>query len=671
MSMKKKGLSLLLCAALALSLAACSTKPETGAEPAAAADPTPVPPVSSPEATAEPDPVVENLNVPIVSVRCENEDFYTADNAALLLVYACAEPSVSMNGNDAAVAAINEALHKQYTDFSAGVESSDEYAVSGKENYLAAAKEDLAWQTENGNAEGFYPYSLMRQTSVRYNARYLLSLTYDDTSYLGGAHGYTGRYGHTFDIRTGEELTLADLADNYDAFLSAAVEQLKDISYGAEYAAYGLNEGYEDQLAGLFREGNWYFNDEGLVLIANPYELASYAAGLIEFTLPYAWLAYQIKADYLPTEREADGTLTAELSESAGAAGSATYVYDTGTGGLGACVTFTASGTVEDVELNAVTYLEYSNLYRVDGTLWYAERLSDGESVCVQTWIPDVMPNLAVSWRDSEGEHTKYISQSGMDGSLILMDGEPYAERPLNISGKSVYHYDINGDYAAEEITVTAADAGGINEYTIAVNGTVLDRTNMPVGDRYDLWICDLDGDGICELLFAADPGSDDYRTCGWHGDTLEPIEFTGDARYGADPNGLTGSLDGRVVFSGGIPVLEAWYYQLGTYRATIGMNGTSDGVVTLDPSFKWDYRGSYYYLTVAKILPVYLDESGVAVLTPGEKLILTGTDGQNTFFRTEDGRTGSIRLEYDGEGGWTINGESEENFFEMLPYVG
>ena len=317
-----------------------------------------------------------------------------------------------------------------------------------------------------------------------------------------------------------------------------------------------------------------------------------------------------------------------------------------------------------------MTYLEYSNACRIDGTLWYAGHLSDGESFCVQTWIPDVVPNLALSWRDAGGEHMKYIFQSGMDGSLILMDGEEYAENPLNISGKSVYRYDINGDYAAEEITVTAADAGGINEYTIAVNGTALDRTNMPAGDRYDLWICDLDGDGICEILFAADSGSDDYRTCGWHGDTLKPIEFTGDARYGADPNSLTGSLVGRVVFSGGIPVLEAWYYQLGTYRAIISMHGTSDGVVTLNPTYKWEYRGNGYYLTVTKILPVYLDESGAAVLTPGEKLVLTGTDGQNTFFRTEDGRTGSIRPEYSGEG-WTINGESEENFFEMLPYVG
>ena len=100
-------------------------------------------------------------------------------------------------------------------------------------------------------------------------------------------------------------------------------------------------------------------------------------------------------------------------------------------------------------------------------------------------------------------------------------------------------------------------------------------------------------------------------------------------------------------------------------------MHGTSDGVVTLNPTYKWEYRGNGYYLTVTKILPVYLDESGAAVLTPGEKLVLTGTDGQNTFFRTEDGRTGSIRPEYNGEGGWTINGESEENFFEMVPYVG
>ena len=663
--MKKRILSLLLCAALALSLAACGA-PNAGPAPTEA--PTAVPTAATAEPTAEPTPTVENLNVPVVSVRRESESFYTSDGSGtLLLNYACAEPSVAMNGNDAALAAINEALHKQYTDFSAGT-GSTEYDLSGKENYLNEAGELYAQSASSGYPDSFSSYALLREVNVRRAGRYVLSFTYDDTTYRGGAHGYTGRTGQSFDLRTGKELTLQDLTADYDAFLAAAVEQLRDISYTGEYAAYGLNEGYEDQLAGLFRDGNWYFSDEGLVLMANPYELASYAAGLIEFTLPYAWLAYEISADYLPGSDDApDGSLSGEMRESAEGA---TYVYDDGTNGTGACVTFTAAGTVEDVHIRAVTYLEYANAYRLDSTVWYASLLSDGESVCVQTWIPDVMPNLAISWRDAAGEHTSYISQSGMDGSLVLMDGEEYAERPVDISGRAVYHYDINGDYAAEEIAVTASDAGGINEYTITVNGVALDRTNMPVGDRYDLWICDLNGDGISELFFSADPGSDDYRTCGWHGDTLEPLRFVGDARYGADPNGIYGSVDGRVVFSGGIPILEAWYYQLGTYRATIGLTSDQDGVVTMTPYAKWEYRGNSYYLTVAKILPVYLDESGVAVLTPGEKLVLTGTDGQNTFFRTEDGRTGSLTPVYDGEG-WTINGESEESFFEMLPYAG
>ena len=423
MSMRKKAVSLLLCAALALSLAACGTRPETPAQPAAA------PATAAPETAAAPETTaVENLSAPVVSVRRESETFYSDDNTTRLLIYACAEPGVTLHGNAASAAAINEALHEQYTDFSVGVEAGDEYSLSGKENYLADAKAFYAEYLAAGNAESFAPYALQRETSVRRADRHLLSLTYDDTSYLGGAHGYTGRYGHTFDLRTGKELTLADLTDDDDAFLSAAVEQLKDISYGAAYAAYGLNEGYEDQLAGLFRDGNWYFNDEGLVLMANPYALARYAAGLIEFT-------YQIKADYLPAESAADGSLTGEMRDTSEGA---TYVYDDGTNGTGACVTFTASGTVEDVALNAVTYLEYSNACRIDGTLWYAGHLSDGESFCVQTWIPDVVPNLALSWRDAGGEHMKYIFQSGMDGSLILMDGEVYAEHPVNISGQRV-----------------------------------------------------------------------------------------------------------------------------------------------------------------------------------------------------------------------------------------
>ena len=661
--MKNRMISLLLCAALALTLTACGART---AEPMPTEAPMAIPAVTA-EPVAEPVLPAAETALPVVSVRRESESLCAApDDDTLLLEYVCTEPSVVLRGNDAAAAAINEVLHRQYTDFAVGTASTG-YDISGKEGFLREAADLYAQCVSSGYPESFFPYALRRETAVRRAGGNVLSLTYDDTTYCGGVHGYTGRSGCSFDLRTGRELTLRDLVTDYDAFLAAAVEQLRYISYAGEYAAYGLSEGYEDWLADLFRDGNWYLNDEGLVLMANPYEIASYAAGLIEFTLPYAWLGGRIYADYLPAGNSADGSLSGEIRDTADGAA---YFYDDGTDGQGACIFFTASGTVEDVRLCAVTYLEYSTTYRTDSTLWCARRLTDGESVCVQTWVPDVMPNLAISWRDADGEHTALIAQSGMDGSLVLMNGEPFAERPVNISDKTVYHYDLNADYDPEEIVVTATDAGGVNEYTITVNGTALDKTSMPVGIRYDLWICDLHGDGVYELIFSADPGGDEYRTCGWRGDTLEPLRFTGDARYGADPNGLTTAVDGRIVFSGGVPILEAWYDQLGSYRATIGLTADHDGVVTMTPYVRWEYRGNGCYLTVAKILPVYLDESGVAVLTPGERLVLTGTNGQSTFFRTEDGRTGSLAPVYDGTG-WTINGESEENFFEMLPYVG
>ena len=173
MSTRKKAVSLLLCAALALSLAACGTRPETPAQPAASPATAAPETTSAPETTAAPDPAVENLSAPVVSVRRESETFYSDDNTTRLLIYACAEPGVTLHGNAASAAAINEALHEQYTDFSVGVEAGDEYSLSGKENYLADAKAFYAEYLAAGNAESFAPYALQRETSVRRADRHL------------------------------------------------------------------------------------------------------------------------------------------------------------------------------------------------------------------------------------------------------------------------------------------------------------------------------------------------------------------------------------------------------------------------------------------------------------------------------------------------------------------
>ena len=663
---KAKLTALLLCPALVLSLTACSNEPaseEATAEPTEAVSEITV----SPEAEAAGEP---SSAAPSVSVSCVSESLYTDDGATLLLDFSCTYPGVFWQGHEEVSDAVNAALTEQYDDFVLGGEQS-EYNITGKENYLAAAKESFAAYQSEGNTDSFTPYALQRETTVTRLDGNVLSLVYDDTTDMGGAHGYTGRCGYSYDMQTGDVIALEDLlAEGKDSatFLTEAAEQLADLSRRGEYYSCSFYDGYEEQLSDLLRAGNWYFSDEGLVVIANPYEIAPYADGLLEFTLTYDWLRYHdVSEKYLPEESTADGTLTGEIREDAEGAA---YYWDNNTNATGSCVWFTADGAVENISVHAVSYAEYSNVFSEGGTRFSVNRLEDGESICIQTWIPDVMPNLSISWQDAEGEHTSLIAQSGMDGSLVLMNCEEYTAKPIDISGKSSYCYDIDNDGTAEEIAVSAADNGGISKYSITVDGETLSDEYMFDGDRYTLWICDLNGDGICELLFSCDPGSDDYFTCGWHGDTLQPIEFVGLSQNSSDENTAFGYVDGSIEFSFGTAILESWSYQLGTYGAFLPLAMSDDGDIQPAENCRREYRGNTTYLTVKKSLPVTMDDGSASAIEAGEKILLTGTDGTNAFFRTEDGRTGFIPLAR-GDSGWTINGEDEQDFFDFLPYAG
>ncbi len=667
--MNKKLTALVLCAALMLALTACSAavaETTPTAAPAVTDAATAVPTAetaASPEAAAEP---ASSASAPAVSVQTESETIYSDDGTTALLEYSSAQSGVFWPGHEDIASAVNALLAEDAALFAGGA-SQSEGNLSGKESYITSAKEYCA--SDSGS---FETYALQRAVQVTRADSAVLTVTYIDYTYAGGAHGYTGLSGHSFDMRTGKELTLEDLLTSdtdYDTFLAAASERAKDLSCSGAYYGTGFFDGYEDSISGLFRTGNWYFNDEGLVIIANPYELASYADGSLEFTLSYSWLRYNgVAEEYLPAESAADGKLSGEIRSSAD---DAAYYWDDNTDGTGACVTFTASGTVENVHIRTLTYLEYSNKFIEGDTCFYAGALSDGESLCVQTWIPDTMPTLSVSWRDADGEHTNYIAQSGMDGSLVLMRSDEFSILPVSLSGQSSFSYDVNGDGIAEEIRTTVEGTNDLNTYTVSVDGKTISRDNMADGDRYDLWLCDLNNDGVCEIFFSSDWYTEDFYTCGWYGDTLEPIAFTGISRFGSDPNAVSYSVDGRIEFSALTPVLGAYYYQLGTYGAFIPLELSADGYMQPAVSF-WTYSANDYWLTVKKALPVSIDGVGASEIAAGEKILITGTDGFRTAFRTEDGRTGTLSVSYSAaNSAWTINGELEDTYFDFLPYAG
>lgn len=108
----------------------------------------------------------------------------------------------------------------------------------------------------------------------------------------------------------------------------------------------------------------------------------------------------------------------------------------------------------------------------------------------------------------------------------------------------------------------------------------------------------------------------------------------------------------------------------LGSYIAQTSYSLHEDGTLTESQDIM-PILHKNFLMTVTKELPVSMD--GVeTTLSTGTQLYITGTDGNSIVsFETTDGRTGTISIEKQDNWGYNINGISENDYFEMVPYAG
>ena len=179
--------------------------------------------------------------------------------------------------------------------------------------------------------------------------------------------------------------------------------------------------GREEAFRNLLREGAWYFDRDGQVIFSTLYELGPYAAGIAEFPIPYEKLAGKIDGRYLfPVERSGSGrVLVDELSALDG--GSLEIVDKITAHEDGVQLCLTAEGLIYDVSISRVYYVDrfYEN-----EQLWCASSLQDC-AVQLQAVVPDGLPNLLITYYTGDGvRHGKLLSQSGQDGSFMLVDDD-------------------------------------------------------------------------------------------------------------------------------------------------------------------------------------------------------------------------------------------------------
>ncbi len=173
------------------------------------------------------------------------------------------------------------------------LEENYEQKRMNKLDFLNLNQED-AKQTLSESPDYFSPYESLEQASVRRADSKVLSILYHGYTYTGGAHGFPYFWGESYDVFTGELLTLSDVVTQKD--------ELSDLIWKELSEAYpGETWGGEVNLADWIEAEDvlsWTLDYNGITFYFNPYDLAAYAYGRQQVTLTFSEYPNLVKEEY-------------------------------------------------------------------------------------------------------------------------------------------------------------------------------------------------------------------------------------------------------------------------------------------------------------------------------------------------------------------------------------
>lgn len=233
---------------------------------------------SAPEVSAAAKPAV-------VSITTDKKEYKDGDRTILVTNYD--DVTVTIEGNEAAGRTVMAEFAKRKAEFEEGL----------------MLEETLEQARENPAVDGSLYYSEEQWYTLERNDGRVLSFSTMWDAYEGGAHGQHMIYGVNFDAGTGKLLTIADIAQDREAFQEICVQEMlrqcEDLK--AQHLLYEeemLTPGLKEILEGKMEGEEWYFTENGIRFISNVYEIAPYAAGSIDFDIPYEMIHEVLKEEY-------------------------------------------------------------------------------------------------------------------------------------------------------------------------------------------------------------------------------------------------------------------------------------------------------------------------------------------------------------------------------------
>lgn len=155
---------------------------------------------------------------------------------------------------------------------------------------------------EENSIDPTYPWNMDISLDLINQTPAYISIEESTSSYTGGAHPSTYTAIHNYERKTGHLLTLNDLVLDPKKFLftaERAFRKANDMAEGEDF----FDKGFEMDSLFVIAQ-NFAIEQEGLNFLYNPYEIAPYSMGTIEFSIPYEQLKGIIKPEFIPKDNQ-------------------------------------------------------------------------------------------------------------------------------------------------------------------------------------------------------------------------------------------------------------------------------------------------------------------------------------------------------------------------------
>lgn len=549
-------------------------------------------------------------------------------------------PTVFMSERSEAADKINESLRAMETEYT---------TKTYQDNY--------GHYTQNigdGTAQGLSAFSMSRTIRSERADSSIVSLRIVDRASLGTTSTLKIS-GSTFNSQTGEEIKLSDLSDSSEKIVNAVSEKiLVSFNEDPKYQGVFFNEGYSETIKSLVSDGHWYLSADGIVIIANPGEIADAAAGFYEFTVSYDELGDVINKDFIPSSDLSGSEGDVSVAFTADSKASDLTLLGSAAATDIKSLLLSASGNVYDLDVYTINYNESAKTYTLVQQVLACSDMSDGAALAINAELEGTTPTMVVRFKLADG--TNEIRLLSLDENGAVKVTNPYASAGTVITSRLPYSGDIDGDNKEETIN-TSTDAQGLVVLNVEASGKTAE-VSTGIKEIGSIRLFDLDGDGAKEIYLDGKDADGQAITCAafYSAAETQPLHL---ALFDSQSYALGTIKD----FSDGKLVVDNEMNILGTYKVK--------NVYTLaDKSFSKAsgdivFDNNTTYVTTTKSITL----SNGSLLATGTKLRFTSTDGSSVInFVTDGGFTGSIPIASSGSG-WTISGQPDTSYFTSLPY--